>query len=98
MFDFFANWFGKKTVNETGQTLATTSSFRNGHFSLDLTFLVVVVATLLCCGAIIYFKRRLDARYRKKVKVILDCVEMQKLKTNPSSPLPAFNYPLTHLP
>lgn len=43
MFDFFANWFGSKTVNEKGETLKATSHFKNGHFSLDLTFLVIVV-------------------------------------------------------
>lgn len=98
MFDFFANWFGKKTINETGKTLEATSNFRNGHFSLDLTFLVIVSVIVLCCGILCYVKKRLDARYRKKVKVILDCVEMQKLKTNPSPSEPMHAFSGTHFP
>jgi hypothetical protein len=79
MLDFFANWFGSKTVNEKGETLKATSHFKNGHFSLDLTFLVIVVCIILLILAVVYIKRRMDKRYKKRMNVLID-VEMQRLK------------------
>lgn len=81
MFDFFANWFGSKTVNEKGETLKATSHFKNGHFSLDLTFLVIVVCIALLIFAVVCIKRRMDKRYKKRMNILID-VEMQRLKGN----------------
>jgi len=107
MFDWFANWFGKKVVNETGKTLEAQSFYKDGHFSLDLTFLVIIVCAALCCGVVFLVKRRLDQRYKKKVNIILDSIEMKPLKTKPASSAPIWNpsetkhehiYPGAHLP
>lgn len=83
MLDFFANWFGSRTVNEKGETLKARSHFKNGHFSLDLTFLVIVVCIAILIYAILFIKRRLDKRYKKRFSTLLD-MEMQKLKTAPA--------------
>lgn len=83
MLDFFANWFGSRTVNEKGETLKAHSHFKNGHFSLDLTFLVIVVCIAILIYAILFIKRRLDKRYKKRFNTLLD-VEMQRLKTAPA--------------
>lgn len=83
MFDFFANWFGSKTINEKGETLPRRSHYKNGHFSLDLTFLVFVVCVAIVIYAVIFIKRRLEKRYKKRLNTFLD-VEMQRMKSAPT--------------
>jgi hypothetical protein len=50
MFDFLNHWFAK-TINNGGKI---KTHFSRGHYSLDLTFIVIVILILICVFT--YFK------------------------------------------
>lgn len=77
MFDFFAKWFGSTTTNNKGEEVHK-SHYKNGHFSLDLTFLVLVVVICLIALAVFYTRRYMGRKYREQIRTLLD-VEMQEL-------------------
>jgi cytochrome oxidase assembly protein ShyY1 len=86
MFDFLAHWFAKSetVVNNNGQvsTKKPRSHFKNGHFSLDLTFITIAVVILILSVIVwrvrLYYKKKNEQAFR----AILD-VEMQSLKDKP---------------
>jgi len=65
MFDFLAHWFAKTEIihNEKGEAIKQPkrSFFKNGHFSLDSTFICIV---LVC--VIVYFAYQKYKSNRKK--------------------------------
>lgn len=71
MFDFLAHWFAKTEIihNEKGEAIKQPkrSYFKNGHFSLDLTFICIVLVLIICYFAYqrykTYNKRRFNKMY-----------------------------------
>lgn len=64
MFDFLAHWFAKTEIikNENGEASEKKKSyFRNGHFSLDLTFICLFLVIVIC-----YFAYQRYKKYNKK--------------------------------
>lgn len=61
MFDFFAHWFAKtETIhNEKGEAVIQPkkSHFKNGHFSLDLTFICFILVIVICYYAYQRYKK-----------------------------------------
>lgn len=62
MFDFFAHWFAK-TINK-GEAAKIKTHYKNGHFSLDLTFIVIIL--VICI--LFYFYRKYQNYLTKKYK------------------------------
>jgi hypothetical protein len=42
MFDWFTHWFAKTEIINNGTQQRTKTPFQKGHYSFDLTFLVVL--------------------------------------------------------
>jgi len=81
MFDFFTHWFAK-TYNK-GEA-AIKSHYKNGHFSLDLTFIVIVLVIVIIVYLFRKYKQYLDKKYNKKYQNIpLNQLELQPMH-NPS--------------
>lgn len=78
MFDFLAHWFAKTEIihNEKDEPKEIKKSFyKNGHFSLDLTFLTLVVVFVI----VMYLYRRYKNKQFLKFKSKLNSfdIEMQ---------------------
>jgi hypothetical protein len=71
MFDFLAHWFAKTEIihNEKGEAIKQPkrSFFKNGHFSLDLTFICIILVIVIIYFAYqrykIYNKRKFNKMY-----------------------------------
>lgn len=91
MFDFLAHWFAKTEIthNEKGEAITDPkkSFYKNGHFSLDLTFISIIVVMVVC-----YFAYQ---RYKKNNKNNL--LKMYEL-TNIRSQLDVERTPLGRVP
>jgi hypothetical protein len=53
MFDFLNHWFSK-TINKGGKQL---TKFKSGHYSLDLTFIVIIIILLIIIFSYYKFKK-----------------------------------------
>jgi hypothetical protein len=69
MFDFLAHWFAKTEIihNERGEAIKQPkkSFFKNGHFSLDLTFICIIVLIVVCYFAYQRYKKHNKAKFLK---------------------------------
>jgi len=91
MFDFLAHWFAKTEIihNEKGVPIKQQpkSHFKNGHFSLDLTFIVIILVLI-----ILYFAYQKYKKYNKN-----KFIKMYEL-TNLRSQLDVERAPLGRVP
>jgi hypothetical protein len=69
MFDFLAHWFAKTEIvhNEKGQPIRqqVRSHFKNGHFSLDLTFICIVLVLIIVYFAFHKYKNYNQRKFKK---------------------------------
>lgn len=69
MFDFLAHWFAKTEIthNERGEEVKQPkqSFYKNGHFSLDLTFICFIVVAVVCYFAYQRYKKHNKAKFLK---------------------------------
>jgi len=69
MFDFLAHWFAKTEIihNEKGEAIKQhkQSFYKNGHFSLDLTFICIVVVLVICYFAYQRYKKYNKTKFLK---------------------------------
>jgi len=80
MFDFFTHWFAK-TYNKGDK--AIKSHFKNGHFSLDLTFIVIILIIIICVYLFRKYKSYLDKKYNKKyLNIPPKHIELQPIHNN----------------
>jgi cytochrome oxidase assembly protein ShyY1 len=70
MFDFLAHWFAKTEIihNEKGKAITRDhkSFFKNGHFSLDLTFICFIVISVLIYLLYKKFINKLKVKYNNQ--------------------------------
>lgn len=67
MFDFLAHWFAKTEtiINNNGTTKeGKWTHFKNGHYSLDLMFITIVLVL-----GLVYFLYQLRKQYLHKIKL-----------------------------
>jgi hypothetical protein len=69
MFDFLAHWFAKTEIINNGTGDGTKqpkwSYYKNGHFSLDLTFICIIVAIVVLNFVYQRYKKNNKANFLK---------------------------------
>jgi hypothetical protein len=83
MFDFLAHWFAKTEIvhNEKGEPVKQPprSLYKNGHFSLDLTFLVLIVIAIIAYFGYMAYRKYLVRKVKALEHKSKD-VELQQLR------------------